>query len=97
MIVRSDDGVTLVFNDAVFNMPHRPGLMGWVLRHIVKATGGPRVELVYKLLIIDDREAFRAHLLRLAGLPALRRVIVSHHRMITDDPAGALRRAIDTL
>ena len=97
MLVRSRDGVTLVFNDAVFNMPHAPGFAGWVVRHITQSSGGPRVSRLFKLFAVKDRAAYRAHLLRLADVPALRRMIVSHHEMVHDDAGAALRRAAATL
>lgn len=97
MIVRSLDGLTLVFNDAVFNMPHGRGFTGWVFRHVTQSTGGPRVSRIFKFFVLKDRKAFHAHLLRLAELPALQRMIVSHHIMIHDDAAGALRLAASTL
>lgn len=97
MLVRSPDGVTLVFNDAVFNMPDGKGFTGWVFRNITQSTGGPRVSRIVKLFVVKDRARFRAHLLRLAETPALRRMIVSHDRMETDDAAGALRTAASTV
>lgn len=97
MIVRSADGVTLVFNDAVFNMPHATGLTGWILRNLTQSTGGPRIARLVKLFVIKDRAAFRDHLHRLADTPGLRRVIVSHHEMIAEAPGEALRRAAGTL
>ena len=97
MIVRSRDGVTLVFNDIIFNMPHGQGLAGWIFRHITQSSGGPRVSRISRLFVMRDREALRAHLLRLAGLPALRRMIVSHHVMVPEDAAGAVRQAAATL
>ena len=97
MIVRSRDGVTLVFNDAVFNMPHGRGLSGWIFRHVTQSTGGPRVSRIAKLFVVKDRAAFRAHLLRLADTPALQRMIVSHHEMVADAAGAALRQAAATL
>lgn len=93
MIVRSADGVTLVFNDAVFNMPHGRGLQGWIFKHVTQSSGGPKVSRLARLLLVGDRRAFHDHLLRLAELPDLRRAIVSHHEMITGDVAAALRQA----
>lgn len=93
MIVRSSDGVTLVFNDAVFNMPHGRGLTGWILKHVTQSTGGPRVPRLVRLLLMNDREALREHLVRLAGLPEVVRAIVSHHETITGDVGAALRVA----
>ena len=97
MIVRSLDGLTLVFNDAVFNMPHGPGFTGWIFRHVTQSTGGPRVSRIFKFFVMKDRKAFKNHLLRLAELPALQRMIVSHHIMVHDDAASALRQAAATL
>jgi hypothetical protein len=42
--------------------------------------------------MIKDRPRFRAHLERLAETPDLKRIIVSHHEMIDEDPAGTLKR-----
>lgn len=91
MIVRAADGTSLVLNDAVFNMPHAPGFTGFVLRRITGSTGGPRVSRVMRWFVIADLRAFRGHLERLADLPELRRIVVSHHQTIADDPAGVLR------
>ena len=44
-----------------------------------------------RLLLVKDAAAFKAHLERLAETPDLKRIIVSHHRMITDDPGSTLR------
>jgi hypothetical protein len=90
MIVRGAGDTTLVLNDAVFNMPHGRGIMGLVLR-ITGSSGHPRVSADVRWLVVADKQAFRAHLERLAELPDLRRIIVSHHRTIDDDPAGTLR------
>lgn len=91
MIVDDDeDGVTLVFNDAIFNMPHRRGISGFVLRHVTQSSGGPRISRLMRLFMIKDKPAFRAHLERLAGLPRLRRIIVAHHETIDVEPARVL-------
>ncbi len=97
MIVRSLDGLTLVFNDAVFNMPHGRGFTGFIFRHLTQSTGGPRVSRIFKFFVMKDRKALHAHLLRLAELPALQRMIVSHHIMVHDDAAAAVRQAAATL
>ena len=96
MIVR-DAETSVVLNDAVFNMPHAAGFTGFVLRRLTGSTGGPRVSRLMKWFVIADAPAFRAHLERLAALPNLARVVVSHHEVIADDPAGALRRVAAAL
>jgi len=94
--VSSSDGVTLVFNDIIFNMVHLPGVFGLVYR-LIGSTGGARVTHVARLMMVKDREALAAHLQRLANVPDLRRVIVSHGAMESADPAGMVRRAVATL
>jgi hypothetical protein len=47
--------------------------------------------------MIKDAAALRAHLLRLAETPGLRRVIVAHHEVITEAPAETLRQVAQTL
>lgn len=97
MFVRSESGVTLVLNDAVFNMPHVSGFSGFVFKHVTKSSGGPRVSRIARLFLIKDKAALRAHLERLASTKDLQRVIVSHHETITEDPPGKLRAVAATL
>ena len=97
MTVVSEDGVTLVFNDAIFNMPHLTGMQGFMLKHVTKSTGGPRVSRVGRLFLVKDRPAFRAALAALADTPDLVRVIVSHHEMISSHPREALLQAAQTI
>lgn len=78
MRVRSSDGTTLAFADLVFNQPRLPGAFGFVYHHVVRSSGGPKVPLIARLMMIDDRRALRAHLERLADTPDLRRVVVMH-------------------
>jgi len=95
--VRSDSGSTLVFNDAVFNMPHGRGVPGFIFRHITGSTGGPKVTRLFRMLGVKDKPALRAHLERLAETPDLKRIVVSHHIAITDEPTEALRRVAATV
>jgi hypothetical protein len=97
VIVRQPDGVTVILNDAVFNMPHLPGFHGFVLKHVTGSSGGPKVSRVMRLFVIKDRAAFRRHLERLAALPGLRQVVVAHHQTIDRDPATVLAAVAATL
>ena len=97
MIVTSSDGVTLVLNDYLFNMPHVPGVQGFVLKHVTQSTGGPRLSRIVRLFLIKDKKAVRAELERLAAIPDLRRVVVSHHVTIDDRPGDVLREVATTL
>ncbi len=96
MIVRGES-TGLVFNDALFNMPHGTGFTGFVFRRITDSTGGPKVSRLFRWVVLADKAAFRAQLEQLAKLPQLAHVVVSHHRVIADDPAGTLARIAATL
>lgn len=97
LLVWSQDGVTAVFNDVLFNMPHVGGMQGLVLKHLTQSTGGLRVTRVAKLFFIKDQAALRAHLERIADTPHLRRIIVSHHEMFVGDARTALRQVAATI
>lgn len=97
MTVRSQSGTTVVFNDAVFNMPHLTGAQGWVLKHVTGSTGGPRISRITRLFLVKDKRAFRADLERIAETERLKRVIVSHHEVIDGDAAGTLRAVAATI
>jgi hypothetical protein len=86
--VRSADGVTLVFCDAILNVPKRSGIAGFML----SPTGQVSVPRFARWLGVKDKRAFAAHLERLAGTPELRRLMFGHGEPITDDAPGALRR-----
>jgi hypothetical protein len=98
MIVRHGaTASSVVLNDLVFNMPHIPGFIGWVLRHVTASSGGPRVSRIARLFLVADKQAFADDLRTLAALPGLRRVIVSHHEVIDHEPARVLREVAATL
>ncbi len=80
--VEDEDGVTLVMNDLVFNMPHVPGVQGFVLKHVTRSTGGPQLTRVSRFFLVKDAARVRTELERLAAIPGLVRVIVSHHEAI---------------
>jgi hypothetical protein len=97
MLVKSESGSTVIVNDAVFNMPHRGGMEGMVFKHVTQSSGGPKITRVARFFLLKDKARFAAELRGLAATPDLRRVIVSHHEMITDVPADTLRAVAETL
>lgn len=97
MIVRDADGTTLVLNDLMFNMPHVGGVQGLVLRFVTGSSGPPKITRIAKMFLIADKRATRAHLEMLAKLPDLRRIIVSHHAVIDQDPGAVLAAVASTL
>jgi hypothetical protein len=94
MIVRSSDGVTVVLNDAVFDMDKTRDLLGWLFTTVLGSAPGPRVSRLAKLLYIADKHALRDDLERFAAMPGLVRLVVSHEK-VTQGPeaASALRQA----
>lgn len=94
--VRSRDGVTLVFNDAVFNVPHQPGLGGLVLR-LMGSSGGPRTTPLARLTLYDDKSAARRCLETLADTPQLVRIVPGHGDVVTANAAAVLRQVAKTL
>ncbi len=96
MIVRGET-TGLVFNDAVFNMPHAHGFTGFVFKRITGSSGGPKISRLVRWFLLTDKAAFRRQLEELAKLPKLSHIVVSHHETIASDPAGTLARIAGTL
>jgi len=96
MKILSSDGLTLVFNDALFNMPHGDGLLGWILRHVTQSSGGPKVSRIFRTFMLKDKAAFLHHMEELIAVDNLRRILVSHHHMIQENPAETVREALRT-
>jgi hypothetical protein len=92
MVVRSNDGVSLVFTDAVFNMDRKRDPLGFFFTTLLGSAPGPRVSRLAKLLFVKDKAAFRAALLRLADTPGLVRVIVAHEKVASGPDARAEQR-----
>ena len=90
MTVTSGDHVTLVFTDVIFNMPHKTGLQGFVLKHVLDSSGGPKVTRLGRTFLIKDKQAFAAQLEQLAA-QNVTRIVVAHNEVISVDPAGVLR------
>jgi hypothetical protein len=91
--VRSKDGITLVFNDVLFNVPHLPGGQGFVLK-LLGSTGGPKVTRIGKLFVVRNKRALRAHLERLATADVVR--LIPGHGDVIDSDAPAVLRSVAT-
>lgn len=90
-------GVTLIFNDALMNLPDRlPGFKGWLTK-VMGSTGGLKVTGIARRFIVKDRRAYRAHLERLAAISGLRRIVVSHGGVVMEGSPESLQRAAQTL
>jgi hypothetical protein len=94
MIVRSKDGVTVVLNDAVFNMDRKRDPLGFFFTTLLGSAPGPRVSRLVKLLFVKDKKALRQNLERFAQDPELVRLVVAHEKVAKGpDAAEALKRA----
>jgi hypothetical protein len=96
MIVRSGAHTSVVVSDSLFNMPHVKGFGGFLLRYVMGSSGGPKLSRLARLLFVKDKPAFAAQLDQLADLNPTR-VIVAHHEVISEDPAGTLRKVAASL
>lgn len=98
MIVRSADGVTVVLNDAVFNMDRKRDPLGFFFTTLLGSAPGPRVSRLAKLVFIRDKKALRSDLERLAETPGLERLVVAHENVASGPAArAALRKACEYL
>jgi hypothetical protein len=96
LIVRSSDGVTVVLNDVVMNMDTKRDLLGYLFTTVMGSAPGPRVSRLVRLWYVEDQPALRAHLERLAALPDLQRLIVSHEKLASGPEAAAALRTAAT-
>lgn len=97
LVVTSGDKVTLVFNDVLFNQPHLPGFGGFMMRYVTDSTGGPKVTRIARLFLMKERVAFQAHLLKLANLPGLTRLVPGHGDVVEGDAVATLRAVANSL
>ncbi len=94
MIVRSSDGVTVVLNDVVMNMDRKRDPLGFLFTTLMGSAPGPRVSRLAKLALVKDKQALRVEFERLAAIPNLVRLVVSHENVASGkDAAEALRKA----
>jgi len=98
MIVRSEDGVSVVLNEVVFDLTMPQSRVLKTLLRLTRLGPGPRVTPVVKLELVRDRHELKADLLRLADIPDVVRLIVSHDKMRSGAEAvDALKAAAASL
>jgi hypothetical protein len=96
MIIGDSTENSLVFNDAIFNLPHGKGTEGLVIR-LLGSSGGPKVTRIARWFLIKDKKALRAHFEKLAGTPELKRIIPAHGDIVEDNAEQVLRQLAGTL
>ncbi|HEY1695234.1 MAG TPA: hypothetical protein VGG39_23865 [Polyangiaceae bacterium] len=90
--VTSSDGVTLVFNDVLFNMPH-----GALVFRLLGASGGLRVSRTARFFLLQDPRALARRFVALAATPRLVRIMVAHVDTVERGAADALRQVALTI
>jgi hypothetical protein len=92
MEVSTASGVTQVYADAFFNLPHGSGFAGFMLK-VLGSSGGFRLTTIGKLAMLKDRAAFRAFVEAQAARTDIERIIVAHGDVVTGDASAALAQA----
>ena len=89
LIVQSNDGVSVVLNDCMFNMDTKKDVLGYLFTTVMGSAPGPRVSRLAKLVYVKDKAALRSDFERLAALPNLVRVCVAHEKVASGPEARA--------
>lgn len=92
MVVTSEDGITLAFADSLFNLPHRPGMFWFVYGKLLGSTGGPKITLIGRMMMLFTRSKrpYRAFLQRWADDGRVVRLIPGHGEVVDQDATGVL-------
>jgi len=94
-VAKSGARSSLLFCDAIHDSRPGEGFHGFMFRMMGFTGPEPNVPPFFRLRAVNDKKALKADLLRLAGTPGLVRLVPSHGRIVTNDPSGAIRRAVD--
>jgi hypothetical protein len=94
-VVRSGPRASLLFCDAVQNSRPGTGFNGFMFKLMGFTGPDVRTPPFFKLRAVRDKAALRRSVLALADTPGLIRIVPSHGFIVGDDPAGALRRAVE--
>lgn len=97
LLVDGPSGTTLVINDLIFNLSNRHGLRGWLGKVFGMTGDEPHMPPIIRMRRVADRNALKAQLERWASMPKLRRILVSHGRVIADNPSRVLEKIADNL
>lgn len=98
LLVRRPGGTTLILNDLIANVRHPHGLGAKIMARLFGfGVHGPRIPRPIASKLIVGPKPLARQLRDWAALPDLKRIIVSHGEMITENPAGVLNRVADGL
>ncbi len=91
-VTHPEGGVTLIVNDALFNMPHRRGAGGLFLR-LLGSTGPLHMSRLGRMFLLTDRAAYARWLREWAARTDLRHVVMAHGHVVSEDVPAALAAA----
>ena len=97
LLVERPTGTTLVVNDLIWNLDHRPGFGGWIMKLIGFTGGPPHIPPIVKRKLVKEKPALRAQLEAWSRVEALDRIIVSHGDIVTHEPRAVLHRLAESL
>lgn len=85
--VKTGDKVTVVFNDMLGNLPKLSGVPGFILA----PTGRPSIPRAIRWFLMKDKKKVREEFERVAAIPGLARVVMSHGAIMESGLPEALR------
>lgn len=92
LVVETHGGTTLILSDLIFNLANRRGVSGWLFKTVGLTGDEPHIAPPVRMRQVRNKDALREQLERWAHLPNLKRVIISHGDIITEDSAQVLGR-----
>jgi len=95
MLVRHEDGASLIVNDVIGNVRHPKGLGARVMARLTGFGPKPRVPRIEKHFFMTDRKALAGQFRNWAAIDGLQRIIPSHGDIIANPKATLLRIAED--
>ena len=91
IVVKTEKGIALIFNDMVMNLAHRLGISGLILR-LIGSSGGPKVTNLMKWFVVKNKEETRQWFLTLeAEERHLYCIIPGHGKIIEEQPNQVLK------
>jgi hypothetical protein len=91
LLVAGPTGTTLVLSELIWNVDHRPGFGGWLMKLAGFTKAEPQIPGIISFTGIKNKPALREQLEEWSKLYSLRRIIVSHGHIIEEKPTEVLR------
>jgi hypothetical protein len=95
-IFGSGERATIIFGDALFNVPHFGDALGWIFR-MMGSTGGPRVTPLAKWAVVADKRELASQFHELARTPGLVRLVPGHGDNVENNPSEVLARVAELI